>query len=618
MATRQMTEVIRHLRRMVLLRDEAGLTDGQLLEDYLSRDNEAALAALVQRHGPMVWGVCRRVLCNYHDAEDAFQATFLVLVRKAASITSRELLASWLYGVAHQTALKARATAAKRRARERQVTEMPEPAVTEEEVWRDLQPLLDEELSRLPGKYRVVIVLCDLEGKTRKEVAQQLGCPEGTVAGRLARARVRLAKRLAQRGVAFSGGMLAAVLSQKGASAGVPTSVVSSTIKAAGRFAAGQAAATSVISVKVAALTEGVLKAMFLHKIKGVMAVLVVMAAVGMGVSGLLQRTEAQAPPPESPKANLPRQDEGNLKETVLALQKRIWEANAKQDVTAMKNLLADDFAGLDKNGGPFDKGDELLYLSRWCEFDHDIKEARVVLLNDSSAIVIYEVHYKYRRSGSKDVLGNESRQGTGAWAKRNGQWWYIYKESHAVSAEKQKNLSIEMRWPQLKAIDFKGTLEIVEPQAVEANLKRQLKANAEEIHLALLKGDVAKFVDHAHPEWVKKEGGREKMIATLKAVADDLKAKGFAFQALKVEEPKEVLADGTKRFAVVPYIVQLKGMGGMVTQEAFVIGISGDQGKNWTFFSGDPAKIKTLLPRLLPEALKLPESRQPVFEKDS
>src|SRR5215813_1555661 len=121
MATSQMSEVIQNLRRAVLLRKGAGLTDGQLLEHYLRRRDEAALAALVQRHGPMVWSVCRRVLSNYHDAEDAFQATFLVLVRRAASIASPELLANWLYGVAHQTARKARATVAKRRLRERQV-----------------------------------------------------------------------------------------------------------------------------------------------------------------------------------------------------------------------------------------------------------------------------------------------------------------------------------------------------------------------------------------------------------------------------------------------------------------------------------------------------------------
>ena len=119
MATSQPSDVSQLLRKMVLLRDGVGLTDRQLLEDYISRRDEAALAALVHRHGPMVWGVCRRVLRNYHDAEDAFQATFLVFVRKGASIASRELLANWLYGVAHQTALKARATAARRKGRER-------------------------------------------------------------------------------------------------------------------------------------------------------------------------------------------------------------------------------------------------------------------------------------------------------------------------------------------------------------------------------------------------------------------------------------------------------------------------------------------------------------------
>src|SRR5213078_4387522 len=204
MATGQLNGVIQHLRRAMLLRDGAGLTDGQLLEDYISRRDEAALAALVQRHGPMVWGVCRRILSNYHDAEDAFQATFLVLVRRAASIASPELLANWLYGVAHQTALKARATVAKRKVRERQVTEMPEPVVVEQDHWNDLQPLLDQELSQLPDISRVVIVLCDLQGKTRKEAARHLGLPEGTVGSRLARARVSLAKRLTERGVTLS------------------------------------------------------------------------------------------------------------------------------------------------------------------------------------------------------------------------------------------------------------------------------------------------------------------------------------------------------------------------------------------------------------------------------
>src|SRR5262249_47137566 len=202
-----------------------------------------------------------------------------VLVRKAAAVAPREMVANWLYGVAHQTALKARATAAKRRARERQVMEMPEPAVAGQDLWPDLLPLLDKELSRLPDKYRVAVVLCDLEGKTRKEAARQLGLPEGTVASRLMRARAMLAKLLVRHGVPVSGGALALVLSQKASAAWVPTSVGSSTIKAATLLAAGPAAATGVIPAQVAALTEGVLKTMLLTKLKTIM---VLVGALGM------------------------------------------------------------------------------------------------------------------------------------------------------------------------------------------------------------------------------------------------------------------------------------------------------------------------------------------------
>jgi RNA polymerase sigma factor (sigma-70 family) len=302
MANDRMSEVIQHLRTAILLRDGAGLTDGQLLEDYISRREEAALAALVRRHGPMVWGVCRRLLLNHHDAEDAFQATFLVLVRKAASVVPREMVANWLYGVAHQTALKARATTAKRRARERQVTQMPEPAVTEQDLWHDLQPLLDQELSRLPDKYRVAIVLCDLEEKTRKEAARQLGVPDGTLAARLVRGRVMLAKRLARHGLAVSGGSLATVLAQNAASAGVPTSVVSSTIKAASLFAAGQGAAAGVTSARVAALTKGVLKTMFLTRVTIATAVLLAVGALGTGAGWLTHQALAEKPTDKAAK----------------------------------------------------------------------------------------------------------------------------------------------------------------------------------------------------------------------------------------------------------------------------------------------------------------------------
>jgi RNA polymerase sigma factor (sigma-70 family) len=307
MAASEVSEVIRHLRKTMLRSDGAGLTDAQLLEAYLSRREEAALVALVRRHAPMVWGVCRRLLPNHHDAEDAFQATFLVLVRKAASIASRELLANWLYGVAHQTARKARATAAKRKGRERQVTDMPEPAVTEQDLWSDLLPLLDQELSRLPEKYRAIIVLCDLEGKTRKEVARQLGLPEGTVASRMMRARTMLAKRLGRHGLAVSGGALAAVLSQQEALAGAPAAVVSSTIKAASLFAAGQAAAAAgVTSANALALAEGVLKIMLFNRLKVVAVTLLLIAVLGGGAVGLGRQTRVAGgdEPPMSVSSN--------------------------------------------------------------------------------------------------------------------------------------------------------------------------------------------------------------------------------------------------------------------------------------------------------------------------
>src|SRR6516225_6874494 len=140
------------------------VTDERLLESFVTRRDEAAFEALARRYGPMVLGVCRRVLGNPHDAEDAFQATFLVLVCKAASVRRREPVGSWLYGVAYRTALEAKGRLARRRVRERQVRDMPQPTAEPEEELRELLPVLDRELSRLPEYYRAAVVLCDLEG----------------------------------------------------------------------------------------------------------------------------------------------------------------------------------------------------------------------------------------------------------------------------------------------------------------------------------------------------------------------------------------------------------------------------------------------------------------------
>ncbi len=299
MATTPMNRVIQHL---VAACGRDGMTDGELLTRFLSGRDEDALAALIARHGPMVWGVCCRVLRHPHDAEDAFQATFLVLVQKAATLPNRETVGNWLHGVARQTAVRMRALAARRGLREKQVAVMPEPTTAEQYVWNDLSPVVDEELSRLPNKYRALIVLCDLEGVTRKEVARRLDIHEGTAASRLAAARAMLAKRLARRGIVMSGVLLGTVLSQQSAWANVPASVVTSAINVATLLAAGKAA--GVISGPVATLTQGVLKTMFLKKIlTTTMAVLALGVAVITGGSLAVGQTEGTGKPMDKPPA---------------------------------------------------------------------------------------------------------------------------------------------------------------------------------------------------------------------------------------------------------------------------------------------------------------------------
>src|SRR5262245_55644217 len=213
-----MNTLLRHVRRAALRGDAEGVTDGELLGWFVTHREEAPFEALVRRHGPMVLGVCRRVVRNPHDAEDAFQATFLVLVRRAASVVPRELVGNWLYGVAYRTAMKVKTMSTRRRVKERAADRI-DPGPRAGEDWHDLQPLLDEELSGLPDKYRVPIVLYDLEGKTHKEPARQLGWPEGTLSTRLVAARRVLAKRLARRGVALSAAALGVALSTQSASA---------------------------------------------------------------------------------------------------------------------------------------------------------------------------------------------------------------------------------------------------------------------------------------------------------------------------------------------------------------------------------------------------------------
>lgn len=259
-------------------------SDAELLERFVTSRDEATFAALMARHGPMVYGVCRRLLHHVQDAEDAFQATFLILVRKAASIGKRELLANWLYGVALRVAHRARLVAQKRQTREMADMERIAAATHEPAKTLELSASLEEEVQRLPAKYRGPVVLYYLQGRTNEEIAGELCCPIGTIKTRLSRAREMLRKRLTRRGLALSAGAIVTALSPDALAASLSPVLIDSTLRAAVCFAAGETA-SGVVSAQAAALTRGELHTMFVTKMKtvAVMALALVVVFGGVG-----------------------------------------------------------------------------------------------------------------------------------------------------------------------------------------------------------------------------------------------------------------------------------------------------------------------------------------------
>jgi RNA polymerase sigma factor (sigma-70 family) len=282
MANRQLGTLVRQIQKLTGAESVQDLTDGQLLENFAVRREEAAFAALMQRHGPLVLGVCRQVLHHEQDAEDACQATFLVLARKAASIRKADSLASWFYGVAYRTALKAKYNAARRRVHER-ACPTPAPSPSTETTFRELQDLLHEEVNRLPEKLRAPFVLCCMEGQSRADAARQLGWNLGTLSSRLARARERLKQRLASRGVTLSAVLGLTALSGSAVSAAVPAGLVDGTLRGMQLFMAAQAVGT------VGVLAEGVLRAMLMTKVKVALTVALVLSFVVVGTGLVAQ-----------------------------------------------------------------------------------------------------------------------------------------------------------------------------------------------------------------------------------------------------------------------------------------------------------------------------------------
>jgi RNA polymerase sigma factor (sigma-70 family) len=319
----EMHAVVDFIHGLVVDSDLASQTDNELLRRFLASRDENAFEALVWRHGPMVLALCRRILRDPQDAEDAFQAAFLVLVRKAASIARPELLGNWLYGVASRTARAARAAAEKRRVKEAEAVPREQPA--QESPWQELQPFLDRELNRLPARYRIPLVLCHLEEKSRQEAARALGLPEGTLSSRLARGRALLAQRLMRWCPSVAGEVFLAGLGKQA----IAAPLVQATTRSGMSVLAGQPINTGLVSAQVALLSQVVLRSMLLTKLKIVAAVLCVGSllafAVGTAASrgfGAKDASPAAVGASESPSDSLMNQ--------VLETTKNITDAQVK------------------------------------------------------------------------------------------------------------------------------------------------------------------------------------------------------------------------------------------------------------------------------------------------
>jgi RNA polymerase sigma factor (sigma-70 family) len=305
MAEQQLCDVLRYIRS-VAGTDYRVPTDRELLAAFATGNDQAAFTTLVKRHGPMVMGVCRRVLHHFQDAEDAFQATFILLARQSASIRKPESLASWLHGVAYRMAHNARRSASRRRKHEATGRPAPSASQTAELEWREVQAIVDDEIQRLPEIYRAPFLLFYLDNCKQADIARQLGIKEGTVASRLTHARRLLQVRLSRRGVALPAVLCLMAVSAEAASAAVPGSLVSSVVQAAAVAAAGGAVA-EVTSAKVSALLEGAHRAMTLSKSR--IATLLLLSAGVLGTSfgfALYRHPGVQATEvagPESPQA---------------------------------------------------------------------------------------------------------------------------------------------------------------------------------------------------------------------------------------------------------------------------------------------------------------------------
>jgi RNA polymerase sigma factor (sigma-70 family) len=432
MARSSSSAVLRQLHTLFSVGTNSGLSDRQLLERFVARRgaiSESAFTVLVQRHGPMVLGVCRRFLADPHDADDAFQATFLVLVRKAGSVRVEGSIGGWLFGVATRVAARARASARRRRGRERSGGDL-DRIETESNLappWSidraEIRAILAEELGKLPARFQAAVLLCDLQGWSHEEAARRLGWPVGTLKSRLSRARVRLRGRLTRRGL--TPGDLSITIPLLAATP--PRGLVETTARAAESLIASRVASAGTIAASVTSLTEGVLKTMFLTKLKfAAVALFLILTGSAVLVSqATAQKLSARIGSIGSLTSSAGTGDEISARDEAVEVEmlERAWiSAIPRRDAAIIGRIMADDFEGIDPVGNIFTKATYMpdlrngVFTSGAIELD----ELKTRIFGDTAVVT------------SRIKIAGYSTRGrmTNVYVKRKGRWQCV--ASHA------------------------------------------------------------------------------------------------------------------------------------------------------------------------------------------
>ena len=415
-------DVGRHARTLFEEGVIGDLADEQLLERFVMAHRQAgeiAFEALVERHGPMVLRICRSILRDQHDAEDAFQATFLILARQAASIRSRTSLTSWLHGVARRVACCARSAASRRRQHERKAASSAEHFVTEPQ-WDALEEVLQEEIDRLPECYRAPIVLCEMEGLTEGQAARRLGRPVGTIRSRLTRGRQRLRSQLIRRGLAPATVGLVVARNGGSANAVVASALVSSTVQSAMQFAVVRTTTAAMVSTSAAALAEKFIWRMLMTKIKNAaMAALVALGIATVGAFALEPQGD------KSPSASDAQQE-------LLDLMHAWGKAVVQSDVGTMDRLLAYETICTDPGGGVWDKSQylEFVRVDRWHVESYELKDTKVHVYGDAAVVTGLLLTNINSKRWPRVV-----ERYTKTWVRRQGTWQCVAWQTMVIEA---------------------------------------------------------------------------------------------------------------------------------------------------------------------------------------